>query len=347
MNKLAKTLAIVACGVFLASCDVSVEVTYDVPFEQMVAEARETGDDFCVVISRTDCPPCAMYVEMLTGSRGKKMFPDVRYNVVDVLLPENQWYTQWLCTGAFPTACLFSAEGKLKAIVPGTNRQSTECLRSAAEGDVKCADYLYDRFYQVRGNYLDVLNDLLVCKMDLDAGKDIGDAVDACLRRIDYPWAVWLKAVNAQRQGRTEEAADAGRRLLEFDETYYYYVYGDILTQAKYIIDPDYNPAGDAVLSIPEEDIILDGCKVDEPRRFGFEVKNMGKFSLLVRDIQLSCTCLTLLSPKMFRLEPGESSLVEAEFTAEARGEFYREVILFSNATESMQRVAVRAQVAR
>ena len=334
-------LLLVTTIVFTA-CSEKYDVVYDVPFEQMMTGVQETGKDFCVVISRTDCPPCAEYARALTDGRGK--FADLTYNIVDVSLAENRWYTEWLCLGSFPTTCLFSAEGKLKAVIPGANQSSFECLQSAVEGDAKCADYLYNKHYNVRGNYLDLLNDLLACKHDLDAGKDIGPAVDACMEKAYYPYPVYLKALNEQRQGHTEETADMGRRLLEFDDTYYYYVYNDVYAQAKYIIDPDYTPSQDAILTMTDE-IELDGCEVGKPRQFSMEVTNTGKFPLIVRDIQLSCTCLKLLTPTRFRLEPGESSQVVAEFTAEGRGEFYREVIFFSDAAETMQRIAVRARV--
>ena len=330
--------------VVFTSCG-GVDVVYDVPFEQMVAGAEETGQDFCVVIARTDCPPCAEYVKSLrAGNRGA--FPKITYNIVDVSLPENKWYTHWLCTGAFPATCLFSADGRLKAVIASTTNSAVECLRSAVDGDAKCADYLYDKHYHVLGNYLAMLNDLLACKRDLEAGKDIGTEIDACLAKAWYPYPVYLKALNEQRQGRTEGAAEMGRQLLAFDEQYYYYVYNDLFTQAKYIIDPDYTPSEDAVLTMTEE-IELDGCEVGKPRQFRMEVTNTGKFPLTVRDVQLSCTCLKLLTPARFRLEPGESSQVVAEFTAEGHGEFYREIVFFSDAAETMQRVAVRARAAR
>jgi hypothetical protein len=188
-----------------------------------------------------------------------------------------------------------------------------------------------------------MLNDLLECKLRLDRGEDIGPAIDRILEQTDYPYPVWLKALNAQKQGRIGEAAEAGKRLLAFDEMYHYYVYGDLFTRAKYIVNPDYDPAEDAVLTIPAEDIVLADCKVDQPRRFTFEVRNGGKFPLLVRDIQLSCSCLKLLSPARFRLEPGQASQVEAEFTPDGSGEFYRELTFFSDTSDALQRVAVRA----
>ncbi len=73
-------MLLVAAIVFTA-CGEKAKVVYDIPFGQMVAGAQETGKDFCVVISRTDCPPCAEYVKALTNGRWG-VFADVAYNIV-------------------------------------------------------------------------------------------------------------------------------------------------------------------------------------------------------------------------------------------------------------------------
>ncbi len=101
---------------------------------------------------------------------------------------------------------------------------------------------------------------------------------------------------------------------------------------------------GDGVLSM-EDEIILGDCKVGEPRRVAIRVENTGNYTSNIRDIQLSCTCLELLSPTQHKLNPGESIDVELEFTGETKGSVYREVIFFSDTSEAVKRVALRAQV--
>ena len=96
------------CVSFLfCGCGGGPEVVYDVPFEDMVSRAKETGNDFCVVLSRTDCPPCASYIEDITNRHNKNLFGNTTFNMVDVMQSENSFYTQLLCSGAFPTTCVF------------------------------------------------------------------------------------------------------------------------------------------------------------------------------------------------------------------------------------------------
>ncbi len=72
-------MPLVAVAILFASCGGRIEIVYDVPFEQMVVGAQETGRDFCVVISHMDRPPCAEYVRALTDGQGGSA--DVAYNI--------------------------------------------------------------------------------------------------------------------------------------------------------------------------------------------------------------------------------------------------------------------------
>lgn len=337
-------MVIAAC--FFSSCrkDADAVIFYDQTFEQIKENAAAEGKDFIIILSRTNCPPCVDYVKNLNSRMNKSLYGKVIFNVVDSSLPENQWYSHWLCTGAYPTTCVFSPKGELKAVVSGMTSPVMQCIESAVGGDTKCGDYFYDKRYHVKGNHLSLLNKLLICKHDLENGKDISDAIDACLRQTDSPYPVYLKCVNEKNQGRDEEAARYAKRLFEYDETYYTYVYEDLFLQAKYIVNPDYKPEDDALLSVVEE-VQLDNCEVNEPRYFSVQVTNSGKFPLLIRNIQTSCSCMKLLSPTRMRLKPGESVNIEAEFTSETMGEFYREIIIFSDAAQSLKRVAIKAQV--
>lgn len=340
--KIFSIAAILAATIFFASCNRKTEVVYDVPFEQIEARAKQENRDFYVVLSRPDCQSCSEYVNRLTPRIGKRLFRDGIVNVVDVSLPEHQWLAHWLCVGAFPTTCVFSSEGELKAVVSGASGMSMQCLNAVTDGDTKCADYFYQRHYPVKGDYISVLNDILDSRRGIERGEDMGQALEDVLQRADYPYPVYLKAVNERKQQRHEDAVHWGGRVLAFDDTYYYYVYDDMYRETKYIVNPDYTPKDDAMLMMVEE-VALGDCRVGEPQSVRIDVTNEGKYPAFISDITVSCTCLELLSPKQHRLEPGDTVGVELEFTAENPGNIYREVTFFSNATERIKRVALRA----
>lgn len=137
-------------------------------------------------------------------------------------------------------------------------------------------------------------------------------------------------------------ASALAESMSQFNDPSYLICYADIFQQAKYIANPNYSPDDEAKLVLPEE-IILSDCVINEPREFDIEITNEGKYPLQISDVKHSCTCLELLSDKQLSLAPNEKSTVRVSFTAEAAGDFYREVMFFSNSAEKLMRVAVRA----
>lgn len=144
----------------------------------------------------------------------------------------------------------------------------------------------------------------------------------------------------AKEQGR--DASALAERLGQYTDPRYLACYADILGQAKYIANPGYKPGDEPMLILPEE-IKLAYCTVGTPRNFDIEISNNGAIPLQINDIQLSCTCLELLTDKTLTLAPGATATVRVAFTAESAGEFYREVMFFSNAAEKLMRVPIRA----
>ncbi len=328
---------------FLSSCRQEVVILYGQTFEQIRDSAQKTDANFCVVLSSPDCPPCKTFIENVGHSTQNGMFRNTLFNIVDVSRPENKWYTQWICSGAMPTTCIFTSGGKLKAVVAGAASPSLQCIQSALNGRTLCTSYFYDRNYPVtNGSHLSLLNNLLACKLDLDKGVDVGEALNGYLEQTNYPWPVYLKCLNEEKQGRHDEAAYWAQQLLMFDDIFYYYIYGDLHIQAKFIIDPNYMPEEDAALSVVSE-VRLEDCKVGQPKLFTLTLSNTGKVQLQIRDIRVSCTCLKLFESNQLVLEPGESQTVDFEFTAEETGEVYREVIFVSNGIDAIKQVKIEA----
>ncbi len=339
---------IVTVAVFvvsLSSCQRDAVILYGQTFEQVRNSAQKAGAGFCVVLSSPDCPPCKAFIENVGVDSRNGLFRNTIFNIVDVSLPENRWYAQWICASGTPATCVFSPAGELTAVVAGASAPSLQCIQSALNDDAQCASYFYDRHYPVTGrSYLSLLNTLLNCKLDLDRGVDVGEALNACLEQTDYPWPVYLKCLNEEKQGRRDEAVYWAERLLEFDDVLYSYLYSDLYTAAKFIVDPNYAPEEDAALSVVEK-VRLDGCKVGQPKPFAVEITNTGKVRLQVRDVRVSCTCVELLGAKQLMLEPGEARTMEFEFTAEKSGVVHREITFVSNGVEAVKQVKVEAYV--
>jgi hypothetical protein len=296
-----------------------------------------------MVLSNTDCPPCSGYIRILENQY-RHLAKEVLFNIIDVSLPKNQWYQQWVCSATLPTTCIFSKKGVLQAIVSGTAKQCFNCIESSVKGDTDCSGYLYSKHYQASGNVIQTLNDVLECKLRLDKGENSGKELTESLNRIQYPYNFYLKSLSEQQKGNREEAIYWAKKLLEFNDAYYYRLYGEIYLQARYIIDPDYDPTKIAILSV-EKERILEDCEVNQPKRFGIVVTNTGLTLLEIADISVSCSCLKLLSERMHRIDSGEYQTIDFEFTADKEGELYREITFASNASNALETVKIKAIV--
>lgn len=333
----------IAAGV-LYSCKnrETLSVTYDLTFEQLAEQAKKEDKAFCIILSRPDCPPCASYVRRLADNY-KHLAAKVTFNVVDVTLPENQWYPQWLCTGASPVTCVFSAKGELTAVVSGATASCTQCIESAVKGDNKCAAYFY-KHPSLKGNTLAVLNTVLACKQQFDKGKDISNDILSCLGPDTYPYPLYLQCLNEEQHGRHEQAVQWAQQLLTFNNLLYARVYSGLYAQVKPIINPDYTADSDAVLFIADE-VPLGNCRLHQPVPFSLALSNTGKATLNIHDINPGCSCVKLLSRKTLTLRPGESQKVDLVFTPDVAGDIYREVTLVSDAANALKRIKITAVV--
>jgi len=339
-------IAIVICGSFYSCKNERSLILYDKEFKTVEDIAKKQNKVFCIVLTRPDCPPCEVYIQNL-GERYNLLAPKAVFNIVNVSLPENQWYQHWICSGASPTTCIFSPEGQLIAVVSGVKASAMQCIESAIVDDAACSTYFYEKHYPEKSDAIPMLNALLSCKWQLDRGEDISFEIQAYLGKKAYPYPVYLKCLNEEKQGRHEEAVYWAKRLLTQafgSDMYYSRVYNNIYGEMKSILDPGYTPDTDAVLSVVNE-LRLDSCPLHQPVSFNLELTNTGKSPLTIRDIGLSCDCIKLLSENTLSLMPGESKKVYFTFTSETQGEVYRDITLFSDAINSIEMVQVVAVV--
>ncbi len=318
-------------------------ILYDQTLEETKKLAKQDNKVICVVLTKPDCPSCSGFVQNL-GERYGHLASKVIFNIVDVSLPENQWYPQWLCTGAFPTTCVFSANGELQAAIIGAAAACQQCVASAIAGDFKCARFFENPQFPAKGEQgVAMLNGLLFCKQNLEQSQDISTDIEPFLEYNRYPYSLFLKFLNEEKQGRHEDAVYWAKQMLALESPYYNFVYDTLYKQARSLVNPNYmNESG--VLSVVKE-LKLDGCKYKEAKPFSLTLKNTGQSPLSIRNIAVSCTCLKLLSAKQQTLQPGQSVKVDLVFTPDVRGDVFREVTFFSDAVNSLEKVGVFALV--
>ena len=337
--------AVVFCALFFSCKPTPKDLTifYDMPLEEVQKIAKEDEKVFCVVLTKPDCPPCANMVKSL-GERYGHLESKVVFNVVDVSLPENQWYSHWLCVGAFPTTCVFSADGELQTSITCATSACQQCITSAIEGDFKCASFFENSQFPAKGKQsITMLNTLLSCKRNLEQGKDISAEIEPFLKQNVYPYSLFLKCLNEEKQGRHEEAVYWAKRMMEIEDSYYNFVYDTLYKKVKTMINPNYADEA-SVLSVVEE-LTLEGCEYKQSKPFSLTLTNIGKSPIAIRDIVVGCSCMKLLSEKPQSIQPNQSIKIDLAFTPDARGDVFREVTIFSDAKNAMQDVKIFAVV--
>jgi len=321
-------------------------VLYDKEFEYVKALAKKEGKHFGIILSRPDCPPCQHYIKHL-GELYKDLASKVIFNIVDVSLPEHQWYRHWLATGASPTTCIFSPNGELKAVVAGITKNAIECIKSSIAGNTGCSRYFYRNHFRTSSDVIEVLNTLLNCKLDLDKGKDISDAINVALARSQHPYTVYLKSLSEVIKGQQAEAAYWANEFLQMvnSSSYLSRVYSNVNAKMRTIINPNHRPGEDeGILSVVEK-IALGDRRFRQSDPFSLTLTNTGSSELVVHDIQSGCTCVRLASERTLTLQPQESQNVDFIFTGDIRGDVFREITFFSNGANPMQRVRLMATV--
>jgi hypothetical protein len=321
-------------------------ILYDQNFDGVQKLAKKKNKVFAVVLARPECPPCEVYIQHL-DSTFKHLSSKVIFNVVNVTLPENEWYLQWLCTGHSPITCIFSPDGELKTVIKGVKMSALQRIDSAISGHTECAENFHPKYFSATGDYMQTFNALLAFKQDLNKGKDLSPAIDAWLNQTNHPYFIYLKCINEQKQGRHENAVSLAKRFLTavHDNELYFHIYNNLLDEIKTIIDPNYTPpVNDGILSVVEE-LYLGDKKFMSLTPFSLTLTNTGTSPLSVHRIGLSCSCVKPASEGRFTLSPGQSQKVDFVFTADVEGEVFREITFHSNATNPMQRVSIFATV--
>ena len=86
-------------------------------------------------------------------------------------------------------------------------------------------------------------------------------------------------------------------------------------------------------------------CKEGQSEYFDVKLTNTGYSVLSIRNIDLGCSCIKLLSDVTKEIKPGSSDFLRFEFFPDRKGVIEREITIVSNAISSFDIIKVRAVV--
>ena len=320
------------------------QIYYDLSFNDLSQKAKEKNIPFCLVLIDDSGFIGKKYKEYIE-EKGSRIFGKAIVNFVDINKSENVWYRQWLSTPDSVLTCVFSSSSILNSIIGGASTYSFKYIHEVVEGNANNLDFGYHRIFECADSIqvMAVLDDVLKCKMMLDSGDDFNTLIDKTLEYVQYPYNIYLKLLNNVRYGR--DTIIEAKRLLEFDNVYYVKLYSDLFKYAEKIVKPNIDFGNKPRLFLGNEKIILDDCSVGKARSFSVKLTNIGQTVLQIRDVDLGCSCIKLLSDDIKEIKPGNSDFLKFEFLPDRNGIIEREVTIVSNAISSFDVIKIKALV--
>ncbi len=317
-------------------------MNYGLSFDEVKALAQKENRPFCIVLSKGDCPPCAILHDELQRFKRKAVI-----NIINTSSPGNRWYEQWVGTVTSPLTCIFSASGELMAIVTGATGKSLECIEQSIDGQPACSDFMFRTAFTSGDNMqtFKTMDKILNARQAMQKGEDMGNSLEQILSELQYPYAVYLQYANSKKQGKEEEAIYYAKQLLTFNQPQYLVLYKDMYIEAKKTIDPGFDPALEGKLQIESDKIELNDCKVNVAKPFRVKLTNAGKKELKISDITVSCTCVKITGDKQHVLMPSESVEVDFMFTADYKGDITRHINIVTDVIgEPMTQITILAK---
>lgn len=339
MMKKRHFMTILVISLILMSCTSRQnEILQNKTFSEAQKIAMEKNQNFCIVLLDTTNLTSRIYLERLKKNPIKTVF-----NMVDVKLPQNKWYGQWLYSNSVPITCIFAPSGELIDIIPGASHKCFNCIEQVVEMGKMCMGLAYySNFSMNKEQIIPLLNDVFHCNLELQNRIDIEAQIDHLLSSVNYPYTVYLKMMNSVKHNKLDSAQLAAKQLLAFEDAWELEIYPDFLTTAKGVINPNYDVRMEPRLEC-DAIIELDDCKIGIPKLFEIKIFNSGIAPLNIQEIQLSCSCVKLIGDEVYTIPPGKTQYINFEFTIDKNEEVEREIILKSNGVYPIRKIRIVA----
>lgn len=334
----------------LARCSTNKEnVIYEEKsLDEIKAIASSANKDICIVLYQDSNSIFQTYINKL-NTDFKALKDKSIFNTVKISDRKNQWYQHWLCLRSSVVTCILSPKGELKNIIGGASSYSFKYIEEAIQNNIKDICFGYKTSLSLdEKETINTLNRILFCKNNLAKGKDINQEIDETLKKIVYPYNLYLKFQNLyQIKKDTIAAIDLGNRLLSLKkDKKYAKLYQNIFDETEQIINPDGNSNSLSYLAT-NKTIYLPNCKISETRVIDLEVTNQGKTMLVIEEIDLGCDCMTLDSTFVFnkKVSPEEKTTIKIKFTPRSLSDTIKHIFIISNAKNYFEQIDIKALV--
>lgn len=307
-------------------------IYFNKTFEEISSCAKAQSKQFCIVLIDSTQNSSKHYLTALRENY-KDLPQKAIYNIVGVHDTENDWYFKWLHPVSLPLTCIFSPDGVLIDLIPGTSRETFLYTEEAVKTMEKTDFHFPNRFGVNKKKAIPLLNSLLRQKEYLNSGVYTPSEIDPLIDSLSYPYSKHLKLIGALMVHDTMAAQRAAAALLDLETPYCMELYKKEFITAKKVLNPDFNINTEPNIRVDRDSIRLDNCKIHERMPIDVAVYNDGDQPLKISKIHLSCSCLEQAANKEdIVIEANGSQVVKFYFTPENEGEVLRDIFIASNA---------------
>ena len=304
-------------------------VTHNETFS--IIQQTNGNKPFCITLVDSTQALSQKFIERL--KYGEWVCSTASYNMVDINLPQNKWYTKWLVPVSLPLTCVFTSDGHLVDLIPGAAKESFLYVQKALT-DLQMTEYHYpNRFSMPKKKLITLFDRILDCNTGLKEGIYLKEELRDIYDSLPYPYPYYIGLVGALAENDTVTALSLARSMTDLENPYYMEIFRDEFIMAKKTINPHFDVKDEATIRIHPARILLSNCLPGMEKPFTISIFNDGKRPLNVSKIFKSYSCLELKSHHgEFTINPEDSVQIDFVFNSAEKGEFIRDIFITSNA---------------
>lgn len=301
-------------------------ILYNNSFEDTSILARNMHCNFCIVLLDSTQDYSKQYKKRIEKASTETCGI---YNLIYINIPEQQWYLKWLCPTSLPLTCVFSRNGTLIDLIPGSTKEALLYTNKAVSEGCTTEFHYINNFDKKKEELIPILDNILYCAINIRQGIFTDDAA---IRSIKYPYPYYLQTVGCLLNNDTITAVHAAKKMLAFESPYYLDLYKEEFIVAKKTVDHNFDVSKEPSIRTDKEKIVLNYHNEGETIPFEFTIFNDGERNLDISKIFLSCTCLKLNSIDHFTVLQKDSVTLHLTFHIEQKGKIFRDIFVTSNA---------------
>jgi len=320
---------------------------YTGSFETALKEARTSSRHLVAIISKKDCPPCDMLQEYV-----KKDFAIRRYanDYLFYLFDETagtDWLNQCFYITASPTAIIFSPQGALETIITGTRKDIYPKILDGVISKDTSAMYAGSK---TRAS-IEGIKLISVLRKSYQAYRSASQkdttltaALEQAHAQYPYFYNTYQLSKRYALEGDTVKARWFAKKALDHNSPPELMLYQSLRNEMKTFLFPHYDIAKEPHITFDQHSLDLGTFPLQQKKEIVFTLKNTGHKPLRLRDVIVSCSCLSIDWPRE-NIMPGGSGEIKATYNISKEGSFSQYAYVISNAVNSAELLTIKGRV--